>query len=148
MVKRIIKIFSIILYIFLFLIIITMFVKAENLGVKKGQLAPCPSSPNCVSSQAEDEKHRIEPLPLKLSVQETMKDLKQIVNSMKRARIIKTTDNYIHAECKTFLGFTDDLEFYVDEKDKVIHVRSASRVGYSDLGVNHRRVEKIRKDLE
>lgn len=65
---------------------------------------------------------------------------------MERTNIVTETDNYFHAEFKSALmGFVDDSEFYHDEREDVIHVRSASRVGYSDFGVNRRRVESIRE---
>lgn len=68
---------------------------------------------------------------------------------MPRAKVVREKANYIHAECRTrFLRFVDDLEFLFDDNDAVIHVRSASRVGYSDLGVNRKRVEQFRRDFE
>jgi len=116
-----------------------------NLGVHNGKLAPCPASPNCVSSQGSDREHSIEPLRYTGSPGEAMDRLKKIVISMKRSRIITETGSYIHAEYTSALfRFVDDVEFFLDERAAVIQVRSSSRIGYSDLGVNRKRVEDIR----
>ena len=67
---------------------------------------------------------------------------------MARIKIIEETENYLYAECTSFLfRFTDDLEVYVDKESKLIHFRSASRVGHSDLGANRKRVEKLKELL-
>jgi len=116
-----------------------------NLGVHNGKLAPCPASPNCVSSQGSDREHSIEPLRYTGSPGEAMDRLKKIVISMKRSRIITETGSYIHAEYTSALfRFVDDVEFFLDERAAVIQVRSSSRIGYSDLGVNRKRIEDIR----
>lgn len=120
-----------------------------NLGVRNGRLSACPDSPNCVSSQTvqqADSKHFIIPLEFKGDPHSEMQRLKSLINSMKGVTIISSNDHYFHAECKTpFMGFIDDIEFYWSKNEKLCHVRSASRIGYSDLGVNRRRVDKIRK---
>lgn len=116
-----------------------------NLGVHDGKLAPCPATLNCVSSQSIDRDHSIEPLRYAGSPGEAMDRLKKIIISMKRSRIIKETGSYIHAEFTSALfRFVDDAEFLVDEHESLIHVRSASRLGRSDLGVNRKRIEDIR----
>jgi len=120
-------------------------VRPANLGVKDGKLAPCPSSPNCVSSQGSDTAHAIEPLSFTGKVAGAHAALSTIILSMKRSQIITDTDSYIHAEfTSAIFRFVDDVEFWFDENAKVIHVRSASRIGHSDLGVNRERVEEIR----
>jgi uncharacterized protein (DUF1499 family) len=120
-----------------------------DLGIIAGRLQPCPDSPNCVSSQSADEEHKIDPLALESSPSEALARLKEIILEMKRTSIIEETDNYLYAEFKSAaLGFVDDVEFYVDTENKVIHVRSASRIGYSDLGVNRKRIEAIRLEFE
>lgn len=122
--------------------------RPNNLGVSEGLLAACPDSPNCVSSQSpsNDEQHYIEPLPYtSASSQEAISQLKTIIQGLERAAIITEQGNYLYAEFTSkLMGFVDDVEFYVDEGQKVIHVRSASRLGKSDLGVNRKRVEEIR----
>ncbi len=120
-------------------------VRPANLGVKDGKLAPCPASPNCVSSQSSDQEHAIEPLTFTGTATEAHAALGKIILGMKRSRIITDTNNYIHAEfTSAIFRFVDDVEFWFDENAKVIHVRSAARLGSSDLGVNRKRVEEIR----
>jgi uncharacterized protein (DUF1499 family) len=119
--------------------------RPQNLGVKDGKLTPCPGTPNCVNSQSSDPKSQIAPLTYQTSSQEAMAKLKQVVENMERTRIITESPNYLYAEFQTkLMGFVDDVEFYCDESANCIHVRSASRLGKSDLGVNRKRVEEIR----
>jgi uncharacterized protein (DUF1499 family) len=121
----------------------------DNLGVVNGRLADCPDSPNCVSSQSDDPEHRVEPLPLLGSASETLGRLKSILEAMPRTRVVDERESYVHAEATSrVFGFVDDVEFLADEEKQVIHVRSASRVGHSDLGVNRDRVERIREAFE
>jgi uncharacterized protein (DUF1499 family) len=109
-------------------------------------LAPCPKTPNCVSSLEKNDSHYVEPIPFTGESAAAQFNLLGIINSLKRARVVEVEAGYIHAEfTSAILRFVDDVEFYFDERQKVIQVRSASRVGYSDLGVNRRRVETIRK---
>jgi uncharacterized protein (DUF1499 family) len=120
-------------------------VRPSGLGVKDHKLAPCPASPNCVSSQAADQEHSVPPLVFTADTPAAMADLKKIILNMKRSRIVEERGNYIHAEFTSAIWrFVDDVEFYVDENAKVLHVRSASRLGTSDFGVNRKRVEAIR----
>jgi uncharacterized protein (DUF1499 family) len=129
----------------------TMFAgtRPSNIGVQAGKLAPCPNSPNCVSSQSQDTEHKIEPLAYNGTVTEAMAKLKQVIESLERTKIITETDNYLYAEFTTkLMGFVDDVEFLIDDNSKVIHVRSASRLGQSDLGVNRKRIETIREKLQ
>jgi uncharacterized protein (DUF1499 family) len=117
--------------------------RPSNLGVKDGKLASCPGTPNCVSSQSTKSQDKIAPLPMTSIAQ-----LRKVVEGMELTKIIKETDNYLYAEFKSkLMGFVDDVEFYLDSKAKVIHVRSASRLGKSDLGANRKRVEEIRAKL-
>ncbi len=113
-----------------------------NLGVKDGKLSPCPDRPNCVSSQADvsDAGHYIDPL------QGNIEDAAKAVTSMENSEIITQNENYLHAEfTSSVMRFVDDVEFFHDADANTLHVRSASRLGYSDWGVNRKRVEKIRK---
>ena len=113
-------------------------------GFYHEKLAPCPDKPNCVSSQNTDQKHAIAPFRYESSMEEARQTLLQVLKSQKRARITSIADHYIHAEFTSSLfRFVDDVEFLIDDASKIIHVRSASRAGYSDLGVNRRRVENI-----
>ena len=120
--------------------------KPSNLGVVDGRLAECPSSPNCVSTQAGDVEHRMEPIPFAGSSYEAMQRIKGLVAEMPRTKIVTVQDSYLHVEFRSaFFRFVDDVEFLIDPERHIIHFRSASRVGYSDLGVNRRRMEQIRK---
>jgi uncharacterized protein (DUF1499 family) len=110
------------------------------------RLSPCPTSPNCVSSLSEDKSHYVEPLKYNGTPEEAREKLISVINSMKRSEIVTAEMNFIHATFKsTLFGFVDDVEFSFDDQRKVIDVRSASRTGCSDLGVNRKRVEEIRK---
>lgn len=112
-------------------------------GVEDGRLEPCPRSPNCVCSQDVDNQHAI--APLKPIGPNPIKKLAEMIEQMPRAEIVKETPTYLHAtfHSKVF-RFVDDVEFFYIPEEQAIHVRSASRVGYSDLGVNRARVENIR----
>ena len=140
------KIFPVILVFFVFLTGCSG--TMPNLGVNNGEFAPCPKTPNCVSSQAQDKEHFIEPIRFAGTQQQAHDRLLQIIASEKRTRIITDQDDYIHVEFTSALfRFVDDVEFYFPEKkadETVIDTRSASRVGSSDLGVNRKRIERIR----
>jgi uncharacterized protein (DUF1499 family) len=122
--------------------------RPDNLGVKDGKLAACPASPNCVSSQApsSDAEHSIAPLQYDSSAAEAIARLKSIIEGMERTEIIEETETYLYAEFTSkLMGFVDDVEFYAAPDTGTIHVRSASRLGQSDLGVNRQRIEAIRQ---
>ena len=117
--------------------------RPSNLGVTDGKLAACPGTPNCVNSQSDDAQSKIEPLPAK-----SMAEIKKVLEGMERTTIVEETDNYLYAEFKSkLMGYVDDVEFYQDDANAV-QVRSASRLGKSDLGVNRKRVEEIRSKLQ
>jgi len=120
--------------------------RPSNLGVTDGTLAPCPDSPNCVSSQSKDTKHYIAPIPYEGDLIEARGALIAVIEAMKRSRIVTHEATYIHAEfTSAVFRFVDDVEFSFDDAAKTIQVRSASRVGYSDFGVNRTRMETIRR---
>jgi len=121
--------------------------RPKNLGVNNGILQSCPSSPNCVSSQANDEGHRIAPLSFSTDPDSAFLLLKQILFSRKDTKMISEEAGYLRVEFHTAF-FTDDGEFLLDGNAKAIHVRSASRIGYSDFGKNRSRMEDIRRDFE
>lgn len=113
--------------------------RPTNLGITNGRFAPCKRSPNCVSSQADpaDQEHYIAPL------KGSMQDVKKAVEAMPRTSIIRADANYLYAEFRSrLLRYVDDVEFFHD--GNVIHVRSASRLGRRDFGVNRNRVERLR----
>lgn len=121
----------------------------KNLGVKNGNLSKCPQTPNCVSSQSKDVTHKVEPLTYNSSQKEAFNQLKNIIKGTDDAEMIEASRNYLYAQYTSrIMGFVDDVEFYLEPNEKVIHVRSASRIGESDLGVNRRRVERIREQFQ
>lgn len=125
--------------------------RPDNLGVKDGRLAPPKSTPNCVSSQADpaDAEHYIAPIPFKGGAVEAMAAARTAFESMQGATVIRHEGNYLYAEFRTkLMRFVDDVEFVFDEKAGVIHVRSASRLGRRDFGVNRARVEALRSRIE
>ena len=116
------------------------------IGITDGKFQPCPKSPNCVSTQATDAKHRLEPIRYDASIEKAKEKILNILNSLKRTIIITDTDNYIHAEVRTAtFKFVDDIEFLFDDSEKIIHFRSAARSGWSDMGVNKKRMKEITK---
>ncbi|PID41059.1 MAG: hypothetical protein CR984_00005 [Proteobacteria bacterium] len=122
-----------------------------NLGIEKGKFQPCPNSPNCVSSQATDEKHFIEPLLVNATPDEAKKHILRILDATKSSKVVAVEGNYIRTEfvSKVF-RFVDDVEFFISDRDtetSIIHVRSASRVGHFDFGVNRKRIENIRSRI-
>lgn len=122
---------------------------AANLGLNNGQLTACPASPNCVVSQNADAKHTIAPITYHVDRDKAREILLKVLTVVPRTEVVEQTDNYIHALSKSrIFKFVDDVEFYFPTNESVIHVRSASRIGDSDLGVNRRRVEQIRLALK
>jgi uncharacterized protein (DUF1499 family) len=117
--------------------------RPNNLGVHSGSLAACPDSPNCVSSLASDDRHRIAALTFNDDPVAAFTRLKHVLGQRGDTTIIEESPGYLRVELRTFL-FVDDGEFLLDRDKRVIHVRSASRLGYSDLGKNRSRMEAIR----
>ena len=104
--------------------------RPHNLGLKNNMLAPCPSSPNCVLSQASDANHKIKPIYYATSVEAAKEKLIKVIQSMDGTRIITQDEVYWHVEFTTpWLRFIDDVEFYFPESEALIHLRSASRSG-------------------
>ena len=119
----------------------------ETLGLtQKGQLHGCPESPNCVSSTATSKDlHTVGPFNYSSSKDEAKQKLIDIIDSLPEAKLVIEEENYIRAEfTSAIFKFVDDVEFHFDIPT-IIHVRSASRIGYSDLGVNRKRVEHLRQ---
>jgi len=134
------------------LLIMSLFSRRpDDLGLQEGQLQPCPGSPNCVCSyeSPDDTEHFISPLTVPPEVEQPMEKLAAIVTSFPRTNILKRTDHYLHVEFTTaWLRFVDDVEFHYRPDESVIHFRSASRLGHSDLGANRNRAEKIRQQWQ
>ena len=113
-----------------------------NIGIQDGRLTTCPDSPNCVSSYATDEAHSIDPLIAELN------QIERVLLELDEANIVDAGNNYLYVEFTSrIMGFVDDVEFLFDQANGVTHVRSASRLGYGDMGANRNRIEAIRSAL-
>jgi uncharacterized protein (DUF1499 family) len=113
------------------------------------KLAPCPNTPNCVSSQAlAGSNHYIAPFIIKGKAEDAWAAFQQALAGRKRTVITEASSDALHAEATSLIfRFVDDIDAVLDADMKLIHIRSASRVGYSDLGVNRRRIEALRQQL-
>jgi uncharacterized protein (DUF1499 family) len=118
----------------------------KEIGMKGQFFHNCPNSPNCVSTMEKRKGYYIAPIKYSLSKEDAFKKMLVVINAMNKVTILKQTPSYIHAVFRTpLMNFADDVEFYFPEKVQVIHLKSASRIGFSDMGVNRKRVESIRK---
>jgi len=118
----------------------------EASSAQSGRLAACPDTPNCVSSISSDKKHFIAPLLYTGSRTRAWQVLISTVLSLPRSKLTEQSGKYLHFELSSIIfRFTDDVEMMLDPEKKEIQIRSGSRTGYSDFGVNRRRVETIRK---
>lgn len=114
----------------------------QNIGVQNGRLTACPESPNCVSSFETDETHGIAPIDANLQ------QIGQTLSDLPEANIVAADSNYLYAEfTSSLMRYVDDVEFMYDSSAGVTHVRSASRLGYSDMGANRNRIEGIRDSI-
>lgn len=122
--------------------------RPTDLGVRDGRLKPPPSTPNAVSSQAEGGYHAIAPLAYRGTPEAAMAALLAIVRATPRTRVVAQSEDYLYVEyASALMGYVDDVEFWFPPGGKLIHVRSASRLGHGDLGVNRRRIEDVRARL-
>lgn len=114
------------------------------------QLSPCSFFPTSVSSRRDTRpRHRVEPFDASGDPGAAFARLKQLVASAPRTAIVAAADDYLHARCRTRLGFVDDLELLLCPAEGVIHVRSASYISlFTDFGANRRRVEALRRRFE
>ena len=126
--------------------------RIPDLGVQSGQLTPCPERPNCVCSQDPKDSHRVEPIALAGELGEDLdaawRKAKALVAAWPRSVLLEETPEYVRYQCASLVfRFKDDIELLLDRDQKLIHVRAGARVGYSDMGVNRKRVEKLREEL-
>ena len=130
------------------LIAMTVFTNPAGAELAK-KLPPCPNSPNCVSSQAADKEHYIAPFKISGNTNEAWAALKQKLRSQSRTVIVDESEDTLHAQATSLLfRFVDDINIILDADAGLMHVRSASRVGYGDFGVNRKRVEALRLQLQ
>jgi uncharacterized protein (DUF1499 family) len=125
--------------------------RPQNLGLKDGKLAPPKRTPNSVSSQADpaDTEHYIAPIAFKGDALAAMAAARKAVEGMQGATVIRHEGAYLYAEFRTkLMRFVDDVELAYDERAGLLHVRSASRLGRRDFGVNRARVESLRRRIE
>lgn len=114
-------------------------------NVNNGEIDPCPETPNCVSTLDTDEEHGIEPIAYSGSMDEARARLVTVLEDLPRTTVMTEQDTYVYAVSRSpTMGFPDDLEFVFDDEAKVINLRSAARMGQSDLGKNRERIETIR----
>ena len=135
------------------LVIVLAFFVWQNLHasgsveIKDGRLSPCSGTPNCVNSDAQKAPHAIEPLPY--TSDKSLDKIQKFLLENYKAKVIKKTPRYLHIVVTTrYFRFKDDLQFLVQPAEKIISVKSASRVGYSDFGTNKARIEALRKYLD
>jgi uncharacterized protein (DUF1499 family) len=121
----------------------------STLGLKDGIPAPLPDSPNAVSSQTDQVDKRVEPFPYSGDLEQTKTLIKKMAADFGGAQILVEKPDYLHMVFTVpFIPFKDDVEFFFSEKERVVHYRSASRIGYSDLGVNRKRHERLKNLYE
>jgi uncharacterized protein (DUF1499 family) len=120
----------------------------EGLGVREGRLAPCPESPNCVSSDAADPGHWIAPIRIEGSPRTAWQGMRALLVETPRVEIVREEGDYLHAVFTTrIMRYRDDVELHARPSRGEIALRSASRLGYGDMGTNRRRVEQLRAEL-
>lgn len=123
---------------------ITSLPEGFSFGLNQGKLAPCKDSPNCICTDQKD-SHYLEPFPI---TEKSWKELPSFLKTLKGCSIVEIRTNYIRMECRTpVFGFIDDVEFYFDIEKGLLRYRSGARLGYSDFGVNRKRIEKIKKQI-
>jgi uncharacterized protein (DUF1499 family) len=112
-------------------------------------LLSCPESPNCVSTEAQDDRHKIDAFHLKEDFIKNWLEIQRVVSALPRSAVVKADATCLHATFKSrVLRFVDDLELFLNPSNGIISIRSAARIGYWDFGVNRRRVEQLRIELQ
>jgi len=126
------------------LVMVSKNMRTPELGVENGLFKPLSSKPNGVSTQAKDESKFVEPFPFSGNLEETKKLLKEVCQSYGDVKVIKEETDYMHIVFTTgTMKYNDDVEFYFDEKNQLVHYRSESRIGYSDMGLNRERYDVL-----
>lgn len=121
---------------------------APKLGVQNGELTPLGSRPNSVSTQTDQKAKLVSTISFDIDPKQQMNKIQKVVESMPGAKIKQQNEDYLYAVfTSSLMRFKDDVEVYIDKDEKLVHFRSASRVGYSDLGVNRKRYEEFSERL-
>ena len=139
--------FVIVAFIISFFILGVISKSGKAPGLVEGTLSKCPNKPNCVcSEQKDDVNHYIDPIIIPQNITfDTLPILKNVIRDM-GGTICAEKENYLASTfSSSIFGFVDDFEIRIDSIQKVIHIRSASRVGYGDMGVNKKRTELFKK---
>lgn len=132
-----------------YVIVMTLSTATQAKSIADKQLPACPNSPNCVSSQAADSGHFIAPFKIIGDVEAAWAALKKALISQSRTVITHETDDTLHAQATSLVfRFVDDIDVTLDTDTKTIDIRSASRTGHSDFGVNRQRLEMLRAQLQ
>lgn len=155
MARRLLKILAVIVLVLAVLMVgrlaffaVDSHMNKPSTGSAAAGLASCPASPNCVSSRAERSEQKVDPLPAPGGAEAALERARAAIDGMKGGRVTEVSGGYLHAEfTSSIFRFRDDLELLYDAEREVFEVRSASRVGYSDLGANRKRVEELRRRL-
>jgi len=122
-------------------------VRSEDVG--STSLSSCPESPNCVSTKAQDNRHKINAFHLKGDFTKNWLEIQRVLAALPRSAVVKADERYLHATFKSrVFRFVDDLELFLNPSTGIISIRSAARTGYWDFGVNRRRVEQLRHALQ
>lgn len=115
-----------------------------DLGMEDGKFKPLSNKPNNVSTQTQNLEKKVEPWPFKGTKEETMAAIKSAINSYGGAETQKENENYLYVVFTTkLMRYHDDAEFWLDDEDRLVHFRSASRAGYSDMGLNRKRYDQL-----
>lgn len=132
-----------------YIILMTLSTANQTTSASEITLPPCRDSPNCVSSQAQDPKHFIEPFKIIGNPEKAWQALKKAIDEHSRMVITHETPDTLHAEATSLVfGFVDDINAILDTDKNIIQIRSASRTGHSDFGVNRKRIEALRSQLQ
>jgi uncharacterized protein (DUF1499 family) len=111
-------------------------------------LQQCPDKPNCVSTQSVQESQKLEPINLSDANKTILGTVKTVIQKHPRTTLVEERDCYLHYEFRSKLfKFVDDVEFLWDKDENKLHFRSASRLGYYDMGVNKKRMIQIREEI-
>jgi len=141
---RIIRILIIIMLVAVMMMVFKNLQKPKTLGVINGKLSQVPDTPNGVSTQTNDQSKSVDPLPYKETREESVAVIKKVVMAYGGGQIKEETSNYLYVVFTTGrMKYKDDAEFYFDDASTLIHFRSASRIGYSDMGLNAERYHTI-----
>ena len=123
--------------------------RIADIGIRDARLTPCPTSPNCVSSDDRDPEHQIAPFVLEGTTAEAWTTAHSLISALPGTEIVTETPDYLHAECRSAVfGFIDDLELHLRPGEGIIAIRSAARSGKYDFGVNRKRIEELRRALQ